>query len=131
MNETYEITYWLRIDTEPEKEEEKLLSLIKSFQGEIVEKSVPKKRQLSYQINKQNLGFMGIIYFTAEPEAISKIKTELKLYKNILRAMITKNKPVGQESRQEQYTEKLTSKETKSELESVESNFALPISTPN
>jgi ribosomal protein S6 len=101
MKESYEISYWLRISVEPEKEEEKLLDLLKNFSGEIIKKTTPRKKQLAYYIRprgeasqsaRQTLGFFGSIYFLAETEVIAMIKNELKLHKGILRYIIVKNK---------------------------------------
>lgn len=101
MNISYEFTYWLRIDSEPEKEEEKILNLIKTLNGEVQEKTIPRKKQLSYSIDKENLGYFGTIFFVANPEIIINIKKELAHYKNILRFIIIKNKPTAQENKAE------------------------------
>lgn len=118
----YEFTYWLRIDSESEKEEEKILNLLKNFEGEIIEKNTPKKKQLSYPINKQNLGYFGTIYFSISPEKIDILRKELVLYKNILRYIIVNN--VQTVENEKNSKQNLITKEIKSEtIETLEPNI--------
>lgn len=88
----YELTYWLRLEIQPEQEEEKILNLLKSNEIDVVERFIPRKRRLSYSIEKQIIGYLGTIYFTADPNAIDQVKAELLRYKNILRFMVIKRK---------------------------------------
>ncbi|MCL4358367.1 MAG: 30S ribosomal protein S6 [Patescibacteria group bacterium] len=83
----YELNFWLGLDADIEKEDEKISGVIKGFGAEIVQKTLPKKKRLAYPILKQTLGSYSLIVFKFgdNENKIKAIEKELRLNKNILR----------------------------------------------
>ena len=88
----YEFSYWLRLEAEPEAEEQKLLGLITTAGGEVAEKVMPRKRRLAYPIEKQTMASLGTIYFWLVPESIPGLKEEFRQIRSLLRSMLLRRK---------------------------------------
>lgn len=91
--ETYELTFWLSIDAEPDAELGKVLTLITNRGGEIIEKFMPRRRRLAYPVAGQQLGNLATIFFKLNPETMAELKTDLVGMKPILRSIILNRKP--------------------------------------
>lgn len=88
----YEISFWIKLNVDVEKEIEKIINLIQKNEGEIVYKDIPQKREMAYPINKEKLGYFYYIVFNAPKEKVEKIKKDLLFFKNILRYLVVKRK---------------------------------------
>ncbi len=66
-------------------ENEKILTLIKSYGGEIIKTDNWGKRNLSYEIKKKKEGYYLINYFKMEAKRLSELENQYKLNENILR----------------------------------------------
>ncbi|GIW65831.1 MAG: hypothetical protein KatS3mg094_350 [Candidatus Parcubacteria bacterium] len=91
----YELGYWLNIESKLEEELEKIKKILTKYEAEIILEESPKKRNLSYSIKKQTLGYFGYLVFKLEKnENLEKINKELKNISRILRFLIIKRKSV-------------------------------------
>jgi len=88
----YELSFWLKIEVDIEKEQERVINIIKKHNGEIVFQQVAKKRRLAYPIEQQTLGYFCAVYFRLDSDSLETIKTELRANKQILRFVILKRR---------------------------------------
>lgn len=88
----YELSFWVKLDSEPEKEIKAIVDLINKNNGEIIFTDVAKKRELAYPINKEKVGYFSYLIFKMDKSQIEKINKELFALKNILRHLIVKRK---------------------------------------
>ncbi len=98
-NQLYEISFWVKLNADVEKEIEKIINLIQKNNGEIIYKDAPKKKEMAYPIKKEKTGFFSYIVFKLEKDKIENIKKELLFYKNILRFLIVKRKVLLQKEK--------------------------------
>ncbi|MEM0476390.1 MAG: 30S ribosomal protein S6 [Candidatus Aenigmatarchaeota archaeon] len=94
----YDLTFWISINEESKKIEEKILNLIGNLGGKVELVIQSKKRALAYPIMKETHGYLGTIYFSAEPQITEKIYEELKKVQGILRFLIVKRKSLPKTS---------------------------------
>lgn len=88
----YELSFWVKLDSDPEKEIKDIVDLINENKGEIVYTDVAKKKELAYPINKEKIGYFSYLVFKIDKGQIEKINKELLLSENILRHLIIKRK---------------------------------------
>jgi len=88
----YELGYLLDLklgEDATEKEASRVEETIIKNGGVIVERTLPKKRRLSYRIKHNGYAFFGVvIYSIVDSESAKKIERELKLDKNIIRYIL-------------------------------------------
>lgn len=72
-----------------------LESIISESGGSVLFSQEPKKTRLSYPINHNRYSFFGHFDFSAEPEALEKISSRLKLQPNLMRYMVIKKPQAG------------------------------------
>ncbi|GIW66206.1 MAG: hypothetical protein KatS3mg095_0104 [Candidatus Parcubacteria bacterium] len=93
MKNTYELGYWLNIESETKSDLERIKNILKKYEAEILFEEIPQKRNLAYPIKKQKLGYFGYLIFELEKkENLEKINEELKNISSILRFIIIKRK---------------------------------------
>jgi small subunit ribosomal protein S6 len=63
--------------------------LITAQKGEIVKDDFWGKRKFSYEIKGDKEGYYDVIIFKLEPEALTKVKSKLKLMENVVRYLVT------------------------------------------
>ncbi|MBW6516574.1 MAG: 30S ribosomal protein S6 [Candidatus Cloacimonetes bacterium] len=66
-------------------ENEKILSMIQSFNGEILKTDDWGKRTLTYEIMKKKEGYYLINYFKMEAKNLAELENQYKLNESILR----------------------------------------------
>ena len=88
----YELSFWIKLNADTEKELEKIINLIQKNEGEIVYKDIPQKKEMAYPINKEKVGYFSYIVFKAPKDKIERIKKDLLFFKNLLRYLIIKRK---------------------------------------
>lgn len=88
----YEISFWIKLNADAEKEMEKITDLIQKNDGEIVYKDIPQKREMAYPINKEKIGYFSYVVFKGQKDKVEKINKELLYFKNVLRHLIVKRK---------------------------------------
>lgn len=66
----------------------KLAVLIEEQHGVIRKAEAPRKRQLSYPVNKNKTAYFGWTTFAIDPEAVVTIDKKLKTEKNFLRYLV-------------------------------------------
>lgn len=88
----YDLTFWIKISEDPKNIEEKILKLIENLGGKIEMVIPSKKRNLAYPIMKESVGYLGTVFFSAQPEVSEKLNSELKKFPEILRFLIVKRK---------------------------------------
>lgn len=89
----YEIGYLVVPEVPAEKvadEAASIRALIEKGGGEIISEELPKMRNLSYPIAKEEQAYFGWIKFEVLVSEISKIESQLKQAKNILRYLVLK-----------------------------------------
>ncbi len=92
MKKLYDLTYWLKANSNINEEEEKILNLLKKFDVDIIYTIAPRKRNFAYRINDEIYGFLGSIFFNTTAKEIIAINQALKEIKSILRFLIIKRK---------------------------------------
>ena len=90
-NKIYEISFWARQDR-GEEVSDKILSLIKEFDFELIKKMPLKTKEMAYPIMKEKIGDFGTIYFYGTQEKIENFKNRIKKIENILRFIVLKRK---------------------------------------
>lgn len=88
MKNTYEISYWLKIDSDKEK----VKKILEEMNLELIEEVPPKERVPAYPINKETIGLFGTLYFYAEPEKVEILKEKIRPLNDVLRFIILKRK---------------------------------------
>lgn len=84
MNKNYEIGFLAK--TEDGKEE--IAKALKVCNVLNIERGPVSRIRLAYPIKKEAAAFFGYFYFSAEPSAIAKIKSDLKMNSKILRFLV-------------------------------------------
>lgn len=97
----YEVSFWIKLEADPEKEVGEIIDLINKNKGEIIFQDVIKKREMAYPIKKEKIGYFTYIVFKIDKNKIEKINKELLLSKNILRHLIVKRKVLAQKEKKE------------------------------
>lgn len=92
----YDLSYWLKLDCDPEQEEKRILELLQNNNCEIKLNLDPKKKNLAYPINKETSGYFGTVYFCAEKDVVPKLEKSLLTFANVLRFLIVKRKTLPQ-----------------------------------
>lgn len=88
----YELSFWIKLNADTEKELEKIINLIQKNDGEVIYKEIPQKREMAYPINKEKIGYFSYIVFRLPKEKTENIKKDLLFFKNLLRYLIVKRK---------------------------------------
>lgn len=96
MENLYDLSYWAKIDSEPESVEKQILTLLQENKCQIELNFSPKRKNLAYPIGKELAGYFGTIYFRAEKEVLPKIEKNLLSLENVLRFLIVKRKTLPQ-----------------------------------
>ncbi len=73
---------------EAEQENKKAMSVITDSGGELIKTDVWGKRQLAYQIEKQNEGYYFINYFKTDADQIKPIQRLFNINEAVLRFII-------------------------------------------
>lgn len=97
----YELTYHINPDLEEAevgRRANELNDLITRGGGAVLVSRELKKIHLSYPVKNKNYSYFGVVDFTALPETIEKLNTEMKLQNSILRYLLMA-KPTGKELR--------------------------------
>jgi|GEM_PF-3081336 ribosomal protein S6 len=85
----YELGYLLDLklgEDATEKEASRIEETITKNGGLITERTLPKKRRLSYRIKHNGYAFFGVVLFSvADSSSAKKIERELELDKNVIR----------------------------------------------
>lgn len=68
--------------------EEEIAKALKASNGLNIERGPVLRIRLAYPIKKETAAFFGYFYFSAEPSAIAKIKSDLKMNSKILRFLV-------------------------------------------
>jgi len=92
MANLYELSYWLRSDSNPENDEKQILEFLEKHKCEIEANLFPKKKNFAYPINKELFGYLGTIYFRAEKSVLPKIEKILRSMPKVVRFLIIKVK---------------------------------------
>ncbi len=88
----YELSFWIKLDSDPEKEINSIIDLINKNKGEIIYIDIAKKKELAYPVKKEKIGYFSYLVFKINKESIEKINKELLVAKNLLRHLIVKRK---------------------------------------
>lgn len=93
INQNYELAYHLN----PDIEELEVMARVKEIQdliiqerGSVLVSRDPKRKHLSYPIKHKHYSYFGVFDFSASPETIEKINTQIKLQNDVLRCIILK-----------------------------------------
>lgn len=92
----YQLTYLISPELkkeEIEKVEKKIASFLKEESGILDKSDSPLMRSLFYPIKKFRKAFLGSCYFFLEPEKLNSLEKKLKAETNILRYLLTSEKP--------------------------------------
>ncbi len=89
----YELGLWISIDSELDKELERIKKLLTSYGAEIFFVDSFNKRKMAYPVKKQTMGYFGYLLFKLDNgENILEIKNNLRKINSILRFIIIKRK---------------------------------------
>lgn len=91
MRNVYEITFWSKLD-KGEEIKEKIISLFKDFNFELIKENIIKSKEMSYPIQKEKIGELVTIYFWGSNEKIESFKSMVKKIDGILRFILLKRK---------------------------------------
>lgn len=111
---TYEISFWLRKESNVEDVEEKIINFFKELNFEILKKIPSKSKNTAYPIEKETSGYFGTIYFWGKPQSIKEFNEKVKSLPEVLRFVILKRKAIKIQPENNQQTESLTNKELSS-----------------
>jgi small subunit ribosomal protein S6 len=78
------------VKEEIEKENGKILDLIKTLDGEFIKTDTWGKKQLAYEIQKFREGYILINYFTLDTQKVTQIDRHYRLNERIIRHNIIK-----------------------------------------
>lgn len=102
MMRLYELSYLYSCFSDVE-EAQGFINIVKTAiekeKGIFHSSSVPVKKKLGYEVNKNQFAYSGTIEFDLEPDSLQKIKTELKKDPDLLRFIICKKKKVLKQKR--------------------------------
>lgn len=96
----YKLTYLVSPDLtedEAKKIQENLNSLIQDKKGILISSASLTKKKLGYAVRKKNNAYLGSLNFGAEKENLLELQQEIKEKKEILRSLLTYQKPTKQE----------------------------------
>jgi len=90
-SKNYELT--LQIDpnlkeTEAKAKIQEIADIVSGSKGVVTTVKEPKKIRLSYPINKNRFSYFGILNFSADPEIIENLNTQIQLKENIVRYLL-------------------------------------------
>ena len=94
---TYELTYIISSEITAEEAEAKASQISADIQGKegvIIGQSNPTAKTLAYPIKKRASGFVGILEFQLEPEALTEIQEKLSKDEKIIRYMLVVKEPL-------------------------------------
>ena len=92
----YELTYIISPEITGEEAENKARdfeALIQSKEGVILRQDKPVAKTLSYPIEKQRSGFVGVLEFQLEPEKLKEIDENMAKNEKVIRHMIVIKNP--------------------------------------
>ena len=97
----YELAYHINPDLEEAEVKvrmQELNNLLAQNGGSVTASREPRKIHLSYPVKNKNYAYFGLIDFSALPDAIEKVNTQMKLQGGILRYLLL-SKPDKKELR--------------------------------
>jgi small subunit ribosomal protein S6 len=86
----YETTFITRVDLSDDglkALKDKLINVIKSFDGEVVQEEDWGKRKFAYPIVKETRGHYTYLAYTAKGDAVKELERNLRLHESTLRFM--------------------------------------------
>ena len=86
----YETTFVTRVDLSDEglkTLKDRLITIVKSFDGEIVHEEDWGKRKFAYPINKESRGHYTYFAYTAKGDVVAEIERNLRLHESVIRFM--------------------------------------------
>lgn len=92
-NQTYELAYHLNPDIEESEvlaHVQEIQNLITQSSGSVLVSREPKHKHLSYPIKQKHYSYFGVLDFSAVPETIEKLNSQMKLQSHILRYLLLK-----------------------------------------
>ncbi|KKS16469.1 MAG: 30S ribosomal protein S6 [Parcubacteria group bacterium GW2011_GWB1_41_6] len=101
-NRLYEASYFLSgglTEEEAIKEDEKIKSIIAKNQALILGEAKPKRQRLAYPVKKSEEAHFGWVRFSAAPEYLKQIKSELSKNNLMIRLLVKIFKNVPPESK--------------------------------
>jgi len=87
----YEITHLISSEI-PEEEvkqaQSRLVSLIQSEGGLVLEEKIPFRKKLAYPVRKQSQAYLSFLVFQMEPEKLKDLEKKIKEISQILRYLL-------------------------------------------
>lgn len=80
----YEITFWVK-----EEDATPVTAVLKKNGCDVVEEKPLQKMQLGYPIKKEKYAFLGVVTFTAYPEAVQAMRETLNLEGSVVRYTVS------------------------------------------
>lgn len=102
INRNYELAYHLNPDIEESEvmaRAKEIQDLITREKGSVLVSRDPKRKHLSYPIKQKHYSYFGVFDFSASPETIEKVNTQIKLQNDVLRCIILKKEPEDKDLR--------------------------------
>jgi len=121
----YEITHLISSEI-PEEEvkqaQSRLVSLIQSEGGLVLEEKIPFRKKLAYPVRKQSQAYLSFLVFQMEPEKLKDLEKKIKEISQILRYLLLIKLP-KKERKTSAFTKKLktlkSEKEKKVDIEEI------------
>lgn len=121
----YEITHLISSEI-PEEEvkqvQNRLVSLIQSEGGLVLEEKIPFRKKLAYPVRKQSQAYLSFLVFQMEPEKLKDLEKKIKEISQILRYLLLIKLP-KKERKTSAFTKKLktlkSEKEKKVDIEEI------------
>lgn len=98
QRKSYEISYLLN----PTEGTDLMSSIIKDTGLEVISGGGITEMRLAYPVKKETRANFGYLHFSAEPEAINKLRDSLQLNANVLRFLIVTPPFIKPQSRREE-----------------------------
>src|SRR3989344_3866485 len=90
-SESYELSYLLKptiAEDELNTRENELKKIIEEAKGTVESSDFPKKRPLSYSIEKESSAFFGVFRFVIDPQSLKLLREKINEIAVILRYLI-------------------------------------------
>lgn len=98
QRKSYEISYLLN----PNEGSDLMSSIIKDMGLEVISGGGITEMRLAYPVKKETRANFGYLHFSAEPEAINKLRDSLQLNANVLRFLVVTPPFIKPQSRREE-----------------------------
>jgi ribosomal protein S6 len=98
----YELAFHINPDmeeTDIKRRAQEVYDLVTQSGGAILTSTEPKRIHLSYPIRHKNYAFFCVVSFTAGPETMEKINSQIKLHMEVLRYALISLPKTGKETR--------------------------------